>query len=88
MSFIACKALSNPPLQPLHILYKAIVNDPLPSACEGGFGAVVAMGILLKKAKKSKAKWGTYATATNPTRWSNTTPQPVWRSVGAVLQLP
>ncbi len=88
MSFIAPKALSNPPLQPLCILYDAMVNDPLPSACEGGSVAIIAMGLFAEKAKKSTAKRGTYTTATNLTRWSNTTPQPVWRSVGAVLQLP
>ncbi len=58
------------------------------SARKGGSGTVVAMGISLKKAKKSTSKWGIYAMATNPTRWSNTTPQPVWQSVGAVLRLP
>jgi hypothetical protein len=50
------------------------VNDPQPSARKGGSGAVIAMGISLKKTKKSKAKQGTYTMATNPMRWSNTTP--------------
>jgi hypothetical protein len=41
-----------------------------------------------EKAKNPLAKWGTYVMATNPTRWSNSTLQPVWQSVGAVLLLP
>jgi hypothetical protein len=51
MSFIARKALSNPPLRPLRILYDATVNDPLPSAREGGSIAIKAMRIFAKKAK-------------------------------------
>jgi hypothetical protein len=77
--------LYKPQQQPLCILYDAIVNGPLPSAHKDGSGTAVAMGILLKKAKKSTAKRGIYATATNLTLWSNTTPRPVWWSVGAVL---
>ena len=88
MSFIARKALSNPPLRPLRMLYDATVNDPLPSAREGGSAAVVAMGFFAEKAEKFIAKRGTYAPATNPGRWSNSTPRPVWQSVGAVLRLP
>ena len=49
--FIARKALSNPPLQPLHILYDATLNDLLPSAREGGFNAIVAIRFSLKKPK-------------------------------------
>ena len=74
MSFIALKALSNPQLRPLCMLYNATVNDPLPSACEGGSAAVVTMGFSTEKAKKITAKQGTYALATNPRRWSNSTP--------------
>jgi hypothetical protein len=74
MSFIPRKALSNPPLQPLRMLYDATVNDPLPSAREGGSAAVVAMGFSAEKAEKLIAKQETYAPATNPGRWSNSTP--------------
>ncbi len=88
MSFIARKALSNPPLRLLRMLYNATVNDPLPSAREGGSAAVVAMGFSTEEAGKFIAKRGTYALATNPERWSNSTPRPVWQSVGAVLWLP
>ena len=49
--FIARKALSNPPLRPLCILYDATVNDPLPSAREGGSNAIIAIRFLLKKPK-------------------------------------
>jgi hypothetical protein len=34
--------------------------------------------IFAEKARNCLAKWGTYATATNPTRWLNSTLQPVW----------
>jgi hypothetical protein len=44
--------------------------------------------IFAEKAGNHLVKWGTYATATNPTRWSNSTLQPVWWSVGAFLRLP
>ncbi len=70
------------------MLYDATVNNPLPSAREGGSAAVKAMGFSAEKAKKFITKQGTYALATNPGRWSNSTPRPVWRSVGAVLGLP
>ena len=70
------------------MLYDAIVNDPLPSAREGGSAAVETMGFSTEEAEKFIAKQGTYALATNPGRWSNSTPRPVWRSVGAVLWLP
>jgi hypothetical protein len=88
MSFIAHKALSNPPLQLLCMLYDATVNNPLPSAREGGSAAVEAMGFSAEKAKEFMTKQGTYALATNPGCWSNSNPRPVWRSVGAVLWLP
>ncbi len=70
------------------MLYDATVNDPLPSAREGGSAAVEAMGFSTEKAEKFITKRGTYALATNPGRWSNSTPKPVWQSVGAVLRLP
>jgi len=70
------------------MLYDATVNDPLPSAREGGSAAVETMGFSAEDAEKFIAKRGTYALATNPGRWSNSTPRPVWRSVGAVLRLP
>lgn len=66
------------------MLYDATVNDPLPSAREA---AVVTMGFFAEKAKKFTAERGTYALATNPGRWSNSTPRPIWWSVGAVLRL-
>jgi hypothetical protein len=53
LSFISRKELSNPPLQPLRILYDAIVIDPLPSAHEGGSIAIVAMYFLLEKPKNA-----------------------------------
>jgi hypothetical protein len=73
MSFIAHKALSDPPLRPLRILYDAIVKDSLPSAREGGSIAIVAMGFFrnlgnLGKRKKSKAKQVANATVTTPGR--------------------
>jgi hypothetical protein len=88
MSFIARKALSNPPLRPLRMLYDATVNNPLPSAREGGSAAVVAMGFSAEKAEKFIAKRGAYAPATNPGRWSDSTQSPIGRRVGAICWLP
>jgi hypothetical protein len=45
------------------------------------------MSFLLEKAKNSKAKRVAYAAGTTPGRWSDSTPRPIWRSVGAVLRL-
>ena len=43
------------------MLYDATVNDPVPSAHEGGSTAVETMGFSTGKAKKIIAKQGTYA---------------------------
>jgi hypothetical protein len=44
MPSITLKAVSNPPLQPLRMLYVATAINPLPSACDGMHGSVSTMG--------------------------------------------
>jgi hypothetical protein len=60
--------------------------NPLPSTCKGGSIAIVAMYFPLEKPKNAKLSKA-YTPVTTPGCWSNSTPQPVWRSLGAVLRL-
>ena len=76
MPSIARKADSNPPFRPLRMLYVATAIDPLPSARDGVYGAVSAMGFPPPYVRKTEKipQLGPHTTSWPLTRDAGPTP--------------